>query len=97
MVFDIFIQYLPRPVAVYYTKLKSLTSKIKRTARSFGSVQKSLHHNIVPTFAKLKHHFVNRNDKLRTEQAILKSLLEEHKKHLQTLCLGLDVIPNKIK
>ena len=79
MVFDIFIQYLPRPVAVYYTKLKSLTSKIKRTARSFGSVQKSLHHNIVPAFAKLKHQFVDRNDKLRTEQAILKSLLEEQK------------------
>ena len=29
MVFDIFIQYLPRHVAVYYTKLKSLTSKIQ--------------------------------------------------------------------
>ena len=40
---------------------------------------------------------INRNDKLRAEQAILKSHLLKHKKHLQTLCLGHDAISSKIK
>ena len=79
MAFDIFIQYLPRHVAVYYTKLKSLTRKVQRTAGSIGFVQKSLHHKVVRTFARLKGEFINRNDKLRAEQAILKSHLLEHK------------------
>ena len=39
MAFDIFIQYLPRHVADYYTKLKSLTSKIQQTAGSAEQVQ----------------------------------------------------------
>ena len=72
MVFDIFIQYLPRHVAVYYTKLKSLTSKIQWTAGSIGFVQNSLHHKVVQTFSELKGQFINRNDKVRAEQAILK-------------------------
>ena len=79
MAFDIFILYLPRHVAVYFTKLKSLTSNIQRTTGSIGFVQKSLHHKVVPTFARLKGQFVNRNEKLRAEQAILKSHLMEHK------------------
>ena len=54
MALDIFIHYLPRHAAVYYTKLKSLTSKIQRTTGSIGFVQKSLHHKVVPTFPKLK-------------------------------------------
>ena len=97
MVFDIFMQYLPRHVAVYYTKLKSLTSKIQQTAGSIGFVQKSLHHKVVPTFARLKGQFINRNDKLRAEQAILKSHLLDDKKYLQTLRVGHDEISNKIK
>ena len=72
MVFDVFIQYLPRHVAVYYTKLKSLTSKIQWTAGSIGFVQNSLHHKVVQTFSELKGQFMNRNDKVRAEQAILK-------------------------
>ena len=45
----------------------------------------------------MKGQFNNRNDKSRAEQAILKSHLLEHKKHLQTLCLGPDERSNKIK
>ena len=45
----------------------------------------------------MKGQFNNRNDKLQAEQAILKSHLLEHKKHLQTLCLGPDERSNKIK
>ena len=82
MGFDTFMEYLPRHVAVYYTKLKSLTKKIQQTAGSIGFIQKSLRHKIVPTFAKTKGHFGNRNEKLRAEKTILKSHLEEHKKHL---------------
>ena len=82
MAFDILIKYLSRHVTVYYTKLKSLTSKIRRTAGSIGFVEKSLHHIVFPTFAKLKDHFININDKLRAEQAILKSHLVGHKKYL---------------
>ena len=97
MAFDIFMQCLPRHVAVHYAKLKSITIKMQRTVGSIGSVQKSLHNKFVPTFAKLKGHFVNRNDKLRAEQAILKSHLVEHKKYFRTLCLGHDEISNIIK
>ena len=52
MAFDVFMQYLRRHVAVYYTKLK-----------------------FVLTFAKLEGQFINRNDKLRAEQAILKRVI----------------------
>ena len=80
MVFDVFIQYLPRHVAVYYTKLKS--SKIQWTIEfmwSIGFVQNSLHHKIVQTLFEMKGQFININDKLRAEQAILKNNLLEHK------------------
>ena len=62
----------------------------------FGFVQKSLHHKVVPTLAKLKDQFINRNDKLRAEQAFLKSHLAEHKKKLRTLYLRHDKIPKII-
>ena len=55
-----------------YTKLKSLTSKIQWTAGSIGFVQNSLHHKVVQTFSELKGQFMNRNEKVRAEQAILK-------------------------
>ena len=79
MTFDIFKQYLPRHATVYYTKLTFFTSKIERTAGSLGFVQKSLHYKVVPTFAKFKGQFINRNDKLRGKEVILKSHLTEHK------------------
>ena len=82
---------------IYYTKLKCLTSKIQRTAGSIGFVQKLLRHKVVSSFARLKGQLINRNDKLRAEQAILKSHLLEHKKHFRTLCLGHNEISNKIK
>ena len=88
MVFDIFMQYLPRHIVVYYTKLKSRTSKIQRTAGSIGFVQKSLHHKVFPTFAKLRGQFINRNDKLLAKQSILKTHLVEHKKLLIFLLHG---------
>ena len=98
MVLDIFIHYLPRHAAVYYTKLKYLTSKIQRTTGSIRFVQKSLHHKVIPTFPKLKSQLViNRNDRFRAEQTILNSHLLEHKKHLRILCLGHDEISNIIK
>ena len=74
-----------------------MTRKTQRTAGSIGFVQKSLRHKVVPRFARLKGQLINKNDKLRAEQAILKSHLLEHKKHLRTLCLGHDEISNKIK
>ena len=97
MVFDIFMLYLPRHVAVYYKKLKSLTSKTQGTTASIGFVQKSLHHKVVPTLAKVQGHFINRNDKLLAEQAILKSHLVEHKKHWHTLYLGHNEMSNIIQ
>ena len=97
MAFDIFIQYLPRHFTVYYTQLKSLISKIQRSGGSIEFVQKLLYHKVVSIFAKLKGQFINKNEKLRTGQAILKSHLVEHKKHLRTLCLGHEEISHKIK
>ena len=97
MAFDIFIEYLPKHFTVYYTLLKSLISKIQRSGGSIEFVQKLLDHKVVSIFAKLKGQFINKNEELRTGQAILKSHLVEHKKHLRTLCLGHEEISNKIK
>ena len=41
---------LPRHIAADYLKLKSITSKLQRTACSIAFIKKSLHHNLVPTF-----------------------------------------------
>ena len=52
---------------------------------------------LLPWFARFKGQFIDRNDKLWPEQAILKSYLLEYNKHLQTLRLSHDEISNKIK
>ena len=91
------MQYLPRNVAVYYIKLQSLTGKIQQTAGSIGFVQKSLHHKVVPTFAKLKGECLDINGKLRAKQVISKSHLIEYKKKLATLCLSYDELSNIVQ
>lgn len=45
----------------------------------------------------MKGQFIKRNGKLHKEQAILKSHLIKHKKHLRNLCLHHDDISNIIK
>ena len=59
MAFDIFMQYLPSHIVIYYTKLKFLTSKIQRTAESIRFLQKPSHHNVFPTFASLSIEMTN--------------------------------------
>ena len=59
--------------------------KILQIAESIPFVQKSLDHNVVSNFAKLKGQFINRYEKLHAEQAILKSHLTEHKKTLNQI------------
>ena len=80
-----FINLLPRHVAFNYLKLKSYTSKIQRTASSIGFIRKSLHNNIVPTFAKVKGHFIESKDQIKAEEGVLRSHLLNHKRNLQYL------------
>ena len=80
-----FINLLPRHVAVNYLKLKSYTRKIQRTSLSIGFTRKSLHNNIVPTFAKVKGQFIDSKDQIKTDKGTSKSHLLNHKKNLQYL------------
>ena len=47
-----FIKLLPRPIAKQFDiRLKSVTSKIHRTASSIAFIQKALYYEVTPTFA----------------------------------------------
>ena len=58
---------------------------LQRTASSIAFIKKSLHNNLVPTFAKVQDQFVNNKDKTRSEESILKSNLVAHKRNMQIL------------
>ena len=76
---------LPRHIVADYLKLKCITSKLQKTASSIAFTKKSLHHNLVPTFAKVQGEFVNIKNKSRAKESILKSNLVEHKRNIQIL------------
>ena len=80
-----FINLLPKHVAANYLKLKSYTSKIQRTASSIGFICKSLHNNIVPSFAKVIGQFIESKHQIKAEEGVLKSHLLNHKNSLQYL------------
>ena len=48
-------------------------------------MRKSLHNNIVPTFAKVKGQFIDSKDQKKVEEGVLKSHLLNHEKNLQYL------------
>ena len=76
------LDILPRRYTTLFNKLKSLTSKLQRTASSIGFIEQSLFHRVIPTFAKVKGQFLNERDKWKSSEIILKSQLHKHKKVL---------------
>ena len=52
---------------------------------SIAFMKESLHHYLVPTFAKVWGQFVNTKDKARAKESILKWNLVEHKRNIQIL------------
>ena len=81
----ILFKLLPRHIAADYLKLTSVTSKLQRPASSIAFIKKSLHNNIVSTFAKVQCQFSNNKDKTRAKESILKSSLVEDKRNIHTL------------
>ena len=79
------IRKLPRHIAVEYYKLKSSSSKIRRTSSSIGFIYKAIFYEIIPTFAKVKGKFVNKEDKSKAEKSILQSHLTIHRHNLKNL------------
>ena len=77
------IRKLPRHITVEYYKLKSLSSKIQRTSSSIGSIYKAIYHEVIPTFTKVKGHFVNMKDKYKAGKSILQSHLTAYKHNLK--------------
>ena len=61
---------LPRHIATDYLKLKSITNKLQRTPSGMAFIKKSLHHDLVPTFAKVQGQFVNNKDKTRVDRIL---------------------------
>ena len=51
--------------------MKTITSKLQRTASSIAFIKKSLHHNTTPTFANVRGQVVNNKDKTRAKESIL--------------------------
>ena len=76
---------LPRHIATDYYKLKSLSSKIQKTASSIGFIQHALFHKVTPTFAKVRGQFLNYKDRYNAVKLILNSHLLEHRKNLKKL------------
>ena len=68
-----------------FHKLKSLTSKLQRTASSITFIAQSLFHGVIPTFAKVKGQFLNERDRWKSSEFILRSQLRKHKQLLSRL------------
>ena len=91
------IRKLPRHITVEYYKLKSLSSKIQRTSSSIGFIYKAINHEIIPTFTKVKGHFVNMKDKYKAEKSIPQSNLTAYKHNLKDLCIKYIVISDSLQ
>ena len=76
------LDILPRRYTTLFNKLKSLTSKLQRTASSITFMEQSLFHGVIPTLAKVKGQFLNERDRWKSSDIILKSQLHKHKKLL---------------
>ena len=76
------LDILPGRYTTLFNKLKSLISKLQRTASSIRFIEQSLFHGVIPTFAKVKGRFLNERDRLKSSEVILKSQLHKHKKLL---------------
>ena len=63
---------LPRHAGIQYYNLRTITSKIQRTASIIGFIHKSLYNEVTPTFAKVTSNFTNIQDKKRAEVNIFK-------------------------
>ena len=70
---------MPRLYTTLFNKLKSLTSKLQRTASSIAIIEQSLFHGVIPTFAKVKGQFLNERGRSKISEIILKSQLHKHK------------------
>ena len=79
------LDILPRRYTTLLNKLKSLTSKLQRTASSIAFIKQSSFHGGRPTFAKVKGQFLNERDRWKCSEIILKSQLHKHKKLLSRL------------
>ena len=79
------LDILPRRYTTLFNKLKSLTSKLQRTASSIAFIEQSLFYGVIPTFAKVKGQFLNERDRWKSSEIILKSQLHKHKKLLSRL------------
>ena len=58
-------------IADIYNKFIKVTSKLHKTSSSIGFIKKALHHNVTPTFAKIRGQFVNNKDQLDAERKIV--------------------------
>ena len=76
------LDILPRRYTALLNKLKSLTSKLQRTASSIAFIKQSSFHGVRLTFAKVKGQFLNERDRWKSSEIILKSQLCKDKKPL---------------
>ena len=58
-------------IADIYNKFIKVTSKLHKTSSSIGFIKKALHHNVTPTFAKIRGQFVHNKDQLDAERKIV--------------------------
>ena len=65
-------------IADIYNKFIKVTSKLHKTSSSIGFIKKALHHNVTPTFAKIRGQFVNNKDQLDAERKLMISHLTQH-------------------
>ena len=51
---------------------------LHKTSSSIGFIKKVLHHNVTPTFAKIRGQFLNNKDQLDAERKLMISHLTQH-------------------
>ena len=73
------LDILPRQYTTLFNKLKSLTSKLRKTVSSISFIEQSLFHGVIPTFAKVKGQFLYERDRWKSSKVILKPQLHKHK------------------
>ena len=86
---NIFINLLSRRAANKYYNIKKFTKQLHKIASTTGFIQKSLHSNVIPTFAKVKGTFLREELQRKCEKDIMKSHLEEHQNNLSRVMKSL--------
>ena len=89
-------QFLPSGIAILYNQLRSITSKLLRTAGKIAFSVKCKKLHLTPTFATIKGNFYNEQDRFSASKKILDANLREQHLKYRSLIVSLTVLQQQI-